>query len=180
MYFLIFGSLNLMTKPRFRIIPECHADTALARLFVANVKKEDHANGSSGVATEMKQEVSFDKVLIGLIDNDKLKHMPRYFDDFVEFERGKRVSFRQKEDVRVEHYLIVLDKAIETFLLYNAVQVGINVADFGFSGIQKEFQKSLKSQQIEDSENYQSLLQSLRIQQAPDFVKIEAFLNQFI
>lgn len=169
-----------MIKPLFRIIPECHADTVLAQLFVANVKKEDHANGSSGVATEMKQEASFDKVMIGLIDNDKLKHMPRYFDDFAEFDRGGRVSFRQKEDLYVQHYLIVLERAIETFLLYNAEQVGIKVADFGFSEIQKEFQKSLKSQQIEDSENYQSLLQALRIQQAPDFVKIEAFLNQFL
>lgn len=169
-----------MTKARFRIIPECHADTALARLFVPDVKQEDHANGSSKVASEMKKAGFSEVILIGLIDNDKLKHMPRYFDDFIEYERGERISFRQKEDIRVQHYLIVLERAIETFLFHNAAQVGINVADFGFSAIQKEFQKSLKSQQIEDSENYQSLLQSLRIQQAPDFMKIEAFLSQFL
>ena len=180
MYFSIFGSLSPMTKPRFRIIPECHADTALARFFVPNVKQEDHANGSSNVASEMKRAGFSEVILIGLIDNDKLKHTPRYFDDFIEIERGQCVSFRQKEDVRVEHYLIVLERAIETFLLYNAAQVGINVADFGFSEVQKEFQKNLKSQQIEDSENYQSLLKALRDQQAPDFIKIEAFLNQFL
>jgi hypothetical protein len=45
------------------------------------------------------------------------------------------------------------------------------VVDFGFSELQKEFQNS---QQIEDSKNYQSLLQAVRIQQASDFVKIEA------
>lgn len=99
MYFSTFGSLNLMTKPRFRVIPECHADTALARLFLSDVRKEDHANGSSNVASEMKRAGFSEVILIGLIDNDKLKHTPRYFDDFIEFERGQCVSFRQKEDV---------------------------------------------------------------------------------
>jgi len=125
----------------------------------------------------MKKETSLDVVLIGLIDNDKLRHMPRYFDDFKEFDRGEKVMFRQKEDVRCEHYLIILDRAIETFLLHNAAQVGLRVSEFGFSDDQKQFQKALKSQQIEDDPRYLSLLRTLLERQAPDFSKIASFLR---
>ena len=167
-----------MIKREIRIIPECYADTALAKFLFSKPGYVNHALSIGEVAVEMEAERNDTVILVGFVDNDK--RIPPYFRDFEEIDCGNRVLFKQKEDYSVQHFLVVLDKAIETFLLYNAAQVGINVADFGFSGIQKEFQKSLKSQQIEDSENYQSLLQSLRIQQAPDFVKIEAFLNQFL
>lgn len=93
---------------------------------------------------------------------------------------GERVLFKQKDDHRVQHFLVVLDKAIETFFLYNAAAVGIQVTDFGFSELQKEFQKILKSQQIEDDEKYYALLKALRTGQTPDFVKINALLSQFL
>ncbi|TAE36335.1 MAG: hypothetical protein EAY79_11735 [Runella slithyformis] len=147
-------------------------------MFVADVRQEDHANGSSNVASEMKKTGLSSVVLVGLIDNDKLKNMPRYFDDFTEYQRGQRVSIRQKEDIRVQHYLIVLDRAIETFLLYNAETVGIKLTDFGFSDSPKELQKRLKSTQIEDNDNYLTLLRTLQEHKAPDFVLIEQFLKQ--
>ena len=170
-----------MSNSSFRIIAECYADTALAQLMVSNKEQVDHANGSSQVASEMKKLANSPEIiLVGFIDNDKLKNMPRYFDDFTEYRRGQRVSFRQKEDFRVQHYLIVLERAIETFLLHNAAKAAVKVTDFGFSDVQSEFQKRLKTIQIENDIHFISLLKELQKQKAPDFVLIGQFLQEFI
>lgn len=167
-----------MIEREVRIIPECYADKVLAKFLFSKPEFVNHALSIGQVAVEMEAERNDAVILIGFVDNDK--RIPPYFRDFEEIERGERVLFKQKEDYRVQHFLVVLDKAIETFLLHNAAQVGIKVTDFDFSEIQKEFQKSLKSQQIEDDDKYHTLLKALRTGQAPDLVKIDAFLSQFL
>jgi hypothetical protein len=169
-----------MTDNRLRFIPECYADTELIAFLAGSAATVDHALNISQVASEMKKVSQNDTIedftLIGLVDNDKYK--PPYFTDFQEFDRGQRVSFRHKADTH--QYLMVLEKAIETFLLHNAAAVGLNMSDFGFSDNLKELKHQLKRMTIGSNADYLRLLTELQQKQAPDFVKIIAFLSKFI
>ncbi len=169
-----------MTENRLRFIPECYADTALIAFLAGSVAIVDHALTISQVASEMKKvsqntEIK-DFILIGLIDDDK--HKPPYFNDFQEFDRGQRVSFRRKASTN--QYLIVLEKAIETFLLHNAEAVGLNMPDFGFSDNLRDFKHQLKRMSIGSNVDYLKILTELKQKRAPDFVKIDIFLSVFI
>jgi hypothetical protein len=168
-----------MTDIRLRLIPECYADTALAAFLAGPIVAVDHALTISQVASEMKkvsQNIKIqDFTLIGLVDNDKQK-LP-YFNDFQEIDRGQRVSFRHKSNT--SQYLIVLEKAIETFLLHNAAAVGLNMPDFNFSDNLKDFKHQLKRMNIGSNAHYLRLLTELQQKEAPDFIKITTFLSKF-
>lgn len=122
------------------------------------------------------RNASPDTVLIGFVDDDK--RIPPYFDNFEIVNAGNRVLFKKK--VKMERYLIVVQRAIESFLLWNAEQVGIDLADFGFPTDIKLLGNRLKSIQIESDENFHMLLAALDNNNAPGFVRIKAILGQLI
>lgn len=77
-------------------------------------------------------------------------------------------------------YLLIIDKAIETFLLWNALQVNLIITDYGFNTDVKQLGARLKSRAIETDPNYLRLLSDLHAQQAPGFITLERILNDLI
>ena len=114
--------------------------------------------------------------LIGIVDNDK--HNTPYLRTFQTIEEADKVCFRHIPESN--QYLIVIDKAIETFLLWNADQVDLNLADYGFAADVRLLGAKLKSQSIETDPNYLRLLTDLHTRQAPGFLTLERILNDFI
>ncbi|MVM41793.1 hypothetical protein GO730_35835 [Spirosoma sp. HMF3257] len=164
--------------PNIRMIPECYADTALVKVIVNERKPVDHVFGIPNVANEMKQGLvnQPDFILVGFVDNDK--RTPSYFDDFVTITVENKVIFKKKRFV--EHYLLVIDKAIETFLIWNAQQVDINLAEYGFTSNLKRLCQLMKRTTIGSDPNYLQLLSDLHTRQAPGFQTLERILNDLI
>ncbi len=164
--------------PNLQILPECFADTALVLLFVPARQIVVHIFGITNVAKEMQQAAERENagIRIGLVDNDK--RVPPYLHAFDTVSVQDKVIL--KRNGQTEQYLVVIDKAIESFLLWNAEQAGINVADYGFSHDVKVFGKALKTSAIGVNANYLQLLADLHTRQAPGFQTLERILNGFI
>ena len=161
---------------RIRLYPECHADTALITHFIPNTHIIEHAAGINEVSKSLETVRSDATILLGIVDNDK--HKPRYLQVFETIEEQDKICFKHKPESN--QYLIIIDKAIETFLLWNALQVNLNVADYGFSLEVRLLGAKLKSQLIETDPNYRQLLTDLHTRQAPGFLTLERILNDFI
>ena len=161
--------------PEFRFVPECHADTTLIRFLTNNSPQIIHASGYSDVGRIMNK-APFNTLMVGFVDDDK--RIPPYFDDFEILNEGGKVIFKKK--VGVENYLIVIQKAIETFLVWNAEQVEVELDKFGFPNDIKQLGNRLKSLQIEKDEDFQNLLTVLNTKNAPGFVRIRTLLNDLI
>lgn len=161
-----------------RLIPECYGDTALVNVLIGGRKSVDHVFGIPNVAKEMKAGLlnQPDVVLIGFVDNDK--RTPPYFDDFEIVAAENKVLFKKKP--YTEHYLLVIDKAIETFLIWNAQQVNIDLAEYGLTPELKRLCQLMKRTTIGSDSNYLQLLTDLYARQAPGFQTLERILNGFI
>jgi len=161
-----------------RLIPECYGDTALVSSLVNGYRPIDHVFGIPNVAKEMKagllNQPGF--TLIGFVDNDK--RTPSYFDDFDIIVAENKVIFKKKR--LIEHYLLVVDKAIETFLIWNAQQVDIDLSDYGLTSELKRLCQLMKRTTIGSDPNYLRLLADLHTRQAPGFLTLERILNEFI
>jgi hypothetical protein len=159
-----------------RLYPECHADTALITYFVSDSRLIEHAAGINEVSKSLELVKSDATTLVGIVDNDK--HKPRYLSSFETIEEVNKICFKHKRNFN--QYLIIIDKAIETFLLWNASQVGANVVDYGFSLEVRQFGAQLKRQAVETDLNYLQLLFDLHARQAPGFITLERILNDII
>lgn len=161
--------------PNLQILPECYADTALVYQFIADRQAVVHISGITNVAKEMQEaaERNDDSIRIGFVDNDK--RVPPYLLTFKTiFEQNKVVL---KHNEQTKQHVLVVDKAIESFLLWNAAQVELDVVDYGFVNDVKAFGKALKTSAIGSSSNYLQLLTDLHARQAPGFLTLERILN---
>ena len=164
--------------PNLQILPECYADTALVLLFVSDPLTVVHIFGIPNVAKEMQEAAGRGNVgiRIGLVDNDK--RVPPYLLTFEIVQEQNKVFLKRKG--MTDQYLIVIDKAIESFLLWNARQIDLNVADYGFVDDIRLFGKVLKTSAIGNNPNYLRLLADLHTRQAPGFLTLDRILNEFI
>ena len=161
--------------PNLQILPECYADTALVYRFIADRQLVVHIFGITNVAKEMQQAIERDdeSIRIGFVDNDK--RIPPYLLHFSTISEENKVLLKRNK--QTNQHLIVIDKAIESFLLWNAGQVGLKVADYGFIPDLKAFGKVLKTSAIGSNPNYLQLLTDLRARQAPGFLTLQRILN---
>lgn len=164
--------------PNLQILPECYADTALILLFVPDRLSVVHIFGIPNVAKEMQEAAGRENtgIRIGLVDNDK--RVPPYLLTFETVSERNKVFLKRKG--MTDQYLIVIDKAIESFLLWNAQQTDLNVADYGFVNDVKLFGKALKTSAIGSNDRYTQLLTDLHTRQAPGFLTLERILHDLI
>ncbi|GAB3797099.1 hypothetical protein GCM10028819_15950 [Spirosoma humi] len=118
--------------------------------------------------------------LIGMVDNDPDldTRCKGFFKTFELVTQEHKVIFRR--NLVRQQYLIVIDKAIESFLLWNAEQIGLQMNDYGFGATIKQLKDQTKSPTIETDPNYLRLLSDLHTRQAPGFLTLERILNEFI
>lgn len=164
--------------PSLQILPECYADTALVSLFVPDRLTVVHIFGIPNVAKEMQEAAGRENagIRIGLVDNDK--RVPPYLLTFETVLEQNKVFLKRKG--MTDQYLIVIDKAIESFLLWNAERVKLNVTDYGFINDVKLFGKALKTSAIGGNLRYLQLLSDLHARQAPGFLTLEHILHDVI
>jgi len=158
------------------LFSECYADTALVGLLAKQNQTVEHVAGINEVAKALIHVAANEGKAIGIVDNDKQK--PLYFDTFEVVVDEHRVCLRR--NLTSNQFLVVIDKAIESFLLWNAVQVGIEIATYGFNEDVKVIRRRLKTFTIETDPNYLQLLADLYARQAPGFLTLERILNDLI
>lgn len=161
---------------RIRYYPECHADTAMITFLVGSNQFVEHSAGINEVSKALETVRSDAVTLLGVIDNDK--HKPRYLRLFETIEEKDRLCF--KAIPNSNQFLIVIDKAIESFLIWNANAVGVDLADYGFSAEVKQLGARLKRQDVETDPNYLRLLTDLHVQQAPGFITLQRLLHELV
>lgn len=168
----LFPMLNL------QILSECYADTALVQLLISDRQFVVHIFGIPNVAKEMKEAVGRKDAgtRVGVVDNDK--RVPPYLLMFETVREQNKVLLKQNN--LTGQHLIVIDKAIESFLLWNAQQVGLSVAAYGFVNDIKAFGKALKTSAIGTNSDYLQLLADLHARQAPGLITLERILNDVI
>ncbi|GAB3916650.1 hypothetical protein [Larkinella terrae] len=169
--------------PDVLFLPECFADTALVTLLLPSATVIDHSFGVHNVVKAMKSASINQPTykIVGIIDRDvtyKPKYRPPYFDDFTFNQAINRITCGKKTGT--DQHLIMLDKAVDSFLLWNANEVSIDVANYGFSPELREFCKSVKRTTIGSDPNYLQLLTELKNRQAPGFITLENILNDFL
>ncbi len=158
---------------RIRLYPECHADTALIAFLFKDKQLIEHAAGINEVSKSLETVKSDAVTLLGIIDNDK--HKPRYLRHFEPVEEINKLCFCRKPE---SNQYLIIDKAVETFLLWNALQVNIILSDYGFPLEVKLLGARLKRQDIETDADYLRLLRDLRDRQAPGFITLQRILHE--
>lgn len=161
-------------------LPECHADTTLIRFLFPDPLLVIHESGCPEVARTMMSPRASDYLLIGIVDNDKKLgiHHKGFFRGFEVIGEQDKLSVRKHPNTN--QYIIVVDKAIESFLIWNAEQVGLDLSAYSFASTVKLLGNQLKLPTIETDPNYLSLLTDLHARQAPGFLTLERILNDII
>ena len=160
--------------PNIQLVPECYAETAMVRELFANQDYLNHAEGISRVNYILEQEDIANYCNVGFVDNDK-KNTPRYFDEFNEIERSGNVIFKQHP--QSNDYLIIVNPAIERFLLEQLQHINKTPVDFDLPDDFKGFRKKLKSNRIESNEGYIKMIRELITKKAPGIVFIMEKVN---
>jgi hypothetical protein len=170
-----------MPERNVQFLTECHADTALIRFLFPNHRMSIHEQGCPEVAKSMLSPRANEYELIGIVDNDKKLniHCKGFFAGFEQILYTDKV-FLKRHPITHQH-LVVIDKAIDSFIWWNANEVDIDIKHYEFdSSSIKRFAMQLKTPIIETSSNYSQLLTDLYLSQAPGILTLERILNDII
>jgi hypothetical protein len=108
------------------VLPECYVDTCLLETLVPPLTHYNHQKGTGTVAKKMKEKFA-DRFALGVIDKDKRElHYLREFDLIAS--KGNLELYKHKQK---HHYFILINPAIETFIIANAATSGIILSQFG-------------------------------------------------
>lgn len=105
-------------------------------------------------------------------------HCKGFFKSFDVMQERHRLIL--KKNLSTNQAIIIIDKAIETFILWNASQVSINMLDYGFAIDAKRLGDQFKSPSIETDPDFLRLLTDLHARQAPGILTLERLLNDLI
>lgn len=140
-----------------RIIPECYADKALIEFLIEqNTNKE---NGCHAVVASILSDTFQDKLAIGIIDTDKRKPKRLFeFDDFIY--EANDIVVRKRSDYN--HYLIMIQPAVEKWLLNCAVLGGIDLTANALPHDLKSLKIITKKQSVVRNSIFEQLLMVLK------------------
>lgn len=158
-----------------RVISECHVDTALARFFVKDKSLVNHESGQGNVGNAMKKATNQNEIiLIGWIDDDKIKHS--YFNDFQTIKHENNIILKQKVDKN--EFLIVIQPAAEKFLIEAAKEVNLNPESYHLPNDFKGFKNRLKNPAIEKDADFQDFISKLMEVKSSSFITLSSFFEK--
>jgi hypothetical protein len=141
-------------------IPECYVDTNLVEtlLSVFNTPVAvNHQKGCNTVANTMIKKLH-DDFAVGIIDNDKQKHS--YTLEFVEIGRSEHLVITKHK--QRPHFFIIINPAMECFILDVADRKQINMSDFDLQGEISNFKKDTKCVSTKEDPNFKKLFKALK------------------
>jgi hypothetical protein len=138
------------------VLPECYVDTCLIETLVPPRTHYNHQKGSGTVAKKMKNFFG-DRFALGIIDKDKRELY--YLREFTLV--AKKENLELFKHGSLHHYLILINPAIETFILTNAAAAGISITSFGLPENPDEFRKLSKLVNSKHDSRFKNLFKAL-------------------
>ncbi len=143
---------------KLQLVPECYAETAMVKELFLDFVYINHAYGIGKVCSILKKEDVRDYINIGFVDNDK--HLPPYLDSYEELGRANNVVF--KKHPHTNDYIIMVNPAIEKFLLSQLNEIEKSPSDYDLPDDFKEFKHKLKTQSIQNHSGFKRMLTDLK------------------
>ncbi len=137
------------------VVPECYADTNLMNILTG--KKCNHQKGCATVCKTLDEKLK-DQFAVAIIDKDK--RQPMATQKYVEIGHTDSLIVCKHEDR--PHYLILINPAIEGFVLQAVVELGINMSEYQLPDNIEDLKKVTKSQSVKESEQLARLFKDLR------------------
>lgn len=165
-------------------IPECHVDTALARVLLAGrLTFVNHQHGISQVAHALQAQAEADRgprFVVGLVDQDKQFAQNKYLCQFNEL-----FASRTSPDCRYRiyrhpqhttHFLIVLDPACDTWIFEAAQAARLDLDIFGLPSALPGFIAFAKQKGVETSPSFKKLMQAIEQAQPAAYRELAEFV----
>ncbi|MEP6466225.1 MAG: hypothetical protein ABJB05_07950 [Parafilimonas sp.] len=158
------------------IVPECYVDTRLAEILAQSSKQIFHQKGHGQVANKMLFKLK-DQFALGIIDKDTIKvRKSRYFSEFNDIR--KENSLILQKHFKLSHYLIIIDPAIEKWLLQNA-EVS-NIAPDNLGNNLKDLLSFTKRQHIHRNIYFTEFIIKLINNHAPGIITLKTWIEKFL
>ena len=172
-------------------VPECHVDTALAQVLLADrLTFINHQKSISKVARVLQAQAASDRgprFVVGMVDKDKKFDDIKYLRPFA----GSRpMAARTGPDcpdcryciyqhpVHRRHYLIVLDPACDTWIFEAAQAAGLNMASFKLPTTLAGFIDVVKDENAEDNPRLSKLLRTIKQAQPTAYRELAGFVAE--
>ncbi len=134
-----------------RIFPECNADTLLVELILQRGRSA-HYKGTTNVSQALKKYNNNSHNIIGIVDKDKLKNIPPYFNQFTElYNHEPDFGLILKKMPEEKKFVIFICPAFEAWIWARAMESQINPNEFGFNSIDELRATSKKNEIREDA-----------------------------
>ena len=166
---MCFTILNLILEMAVRvnhIFPECFVDTNILKTLL-QVDGVNHQYGCTRVMAGMETGRFSDGFAIGIIDDDKRKTYN--YRDFEELCRSEHLVLLKHKTKH--HYLLLVCKAAEDFLLACAHELGVNMAEYGLPDTLEGLKNVTKSNESDKDPRVKKLVNALR--RASEMARLE-------
>jgi hypothetical protein len=137
------------------VVPECYVDTNLMNVLLG--KACNHQKGCATVCKQLDEKLA-DQFAIAVIDQDK--RQPKATEQYDEIGRNSHLIVCKHKDR--PHYLILINPAIERFILFAANELGVCLSDYQLPDDLDELKKLTKSVDAKDDTAFEHLFKHLR------------------
>lgn len=155
----------------FEVIPECYVDTNIISTLIG--AEVNHQKGCNNVANTLNSKMQ-NQFAIGIIDKDK--RIPRYLEQFQCIARRNHIELYKHH--KRPHYFIVVIKAIETLLIENAKELGLDMKVYGLTSDMARLKQLTKKCESNKDPRFSRLATDLRI--SPEMKALEESINYMI
>lgn len=142
------------------IIPECYLDTMLVETLVFPIKSYNHQKGCHTVAKVMQEKFA-DSFALGILDNDKNQIF--YLAEFEHVaEQYNVILFKHPE----KHHYLIFHPPIESWLLEQAKEKSLALADYELPTDLKSLRKVTKVTSSKNDHRFKRLFRDLKAKNA--------------
>lgn len=158
------------------IVPECYVDTKLAEILAESSTKFNHQKGHGNVANKMQFDVK-NQFALGIIDEDTIKvRKAKYFSEFKNIKTENSLTLQKHNELN--HYLIIINPAIEKWLLENAKISGVIPDNLGNE--LEDLKSFTKKKAIYKNQGFYVFVKKLIRNQAPGIITLKLWIEQFL
>ena len=164
-------------------VPECHVDTALTRTLLADrLTFINHQHGISKVANVLHQQAKSGsaRFVVGMVDKDKkfadVKYLQRFTHKYKAHSGPDCCYSIYQHPAQVNHYLIVMEPACDTWIFEAAHAAGLDPARFDLPTTLPAFIEVMKDEDAEDNPRLIRLLRAIRQAQPAAYRELAEFV----
>jgi len=140
------------------IVPECYGDTALVECL--GYKNPNHKHGIGNVFNALEEKGLRDSKAICIVDNDKAKSAKKKFASLLKLKTEGGLSLYQNPGSK--HHIIVIEPALEKWILNCTQLVSISPSEFGLPGDFDGFKSYIKTKNVDEKEPFIRFMRALR------------------